>query len=454
MPNELLSRTWIEAGVVEGARVLWASPEPVPPALRATGATVTETRRVDPLDFAAESFDDVLLDDVFGRHEWDRWLLQEVQRVLVPGGRVFATVPNIRCIESPSDWAFLLGRARVQFDRRLRRMRGLPPREYPFHGRRYRVEEFLELLPPLGFERVACHPSPGAGRPRCFVVSASAGPSRFGVGESRPWPEPAAHRARYEAANAQFLSERDRWLAASGLALAPPAPMRPDEVEGPVLVLAPHPDDEIIGCGGTLARVIAAGGRVHCLQATDGSEGAALRDVPDDRRRSIRLAEAAEVGRTIGFADVVFWRADNGHFRATDELVARMVALLDEVRPRWVFTPFVADLHPDHFTLNRILARALERSPRELRVFQYEVWGLVPANAWCDVTAESARLEQLLRLYHTAMKVDDFVHFCEDRNLHHSIRHAGRVGLAESFLESDAARFVTMVRAGENARGL
>lgn len=430
-----------------GMRALVLGPESAARPLRERGCDVRVVSDPEPLDLPDNSFSVVRIDGPIGTYEWDRWLLQEVQRVLAPGGALRVAVPNLSSL-APPDWGFLASRVSVQLDRTLRSKRGLPARAYPFRGRKYRIDRFLELLSPLGFLDLRCTPHAGGPAPgvRRFEVSATGGPSRFGVSEARPYPAESSHRQAYERAAAPFFAVRSRWAAAHAALCVPPRPIDPAEFAGlDVLVLAPHPDDEIIGCGGTLARAIAAGARVTSLQATDGCEGAALREVPEPARRQIRLAEAQRVSDAVGFSETVYWRADNARFRITDELVDRMKQLLDRVRPVAVFTPFVADTHPDHFTLNRIFARAVADRAWAGRVFQYEVWGLVPATAWCDVTSMSAKLESLLRLYRTAMKVDDFVHFCEDRNLHHAYEHTGRAGLAEAFLETSAAAFAEVV---------
>lgn len=441
MSDAQLCKRLDSLSVPRGLRTLVLGGDGLVRAMRERGLQVTPWADPERIEFPDESFDVAVVGGAFGGYEWDRWLLQELQRVLVPGGRLLFDVPNLMSMVTPRDWGFLLQRVSVQADRSLRKALKQPPRAYPFHGRKYRIDRVLPVLPPLGWLDVACDPAPKPSPMlEGWTVTATRGPSRFGVEPSRPYPPLASHRAAYEGANGNFLEMRARWIAAHPeFRCDVPKPFDPAPYAGrTVLVLAPHPDDEIIGPGGTLARLIAAGATVTSLQATDGSEGAALRDATPEERRSIRLREAQLVSDTIGFAETVYWRADNGNFRATDALVGAMRELLDRVKPSLVFTPFLADIHPDHLTLNRLFARALPGASVSPRVLQYEVWGLVPANVWSDVTPQSALIEKLLRLYRTAMKVDDYVHFCEERNAYHSLLLGGQPGLAEAFLESSA----------------
>ena len=64
-----------------------------------------------------------------------------------------------------------------------------------------------------------------------------------------------------------------------------------------VLVLSPHPDDELIGCGGTVTRLMTQGARVTVIQATDGCDAASLVHATEGERRSIRLTSNLVFGQ-------------------------------------------------------------------------------------------------------------------------------------------------------------
>ncbi|HTR96985.1 MAG TPA: PIG-L family deacetylase [Candidatus Acidoferrales bacterium] len=417
--------------------------------LAAAGWQVTRCDDPDRLEHGEGVFGLAALDGPIGEYEWDRWLLQRVHGLLEAGGALVCSVPNLLALGLPDRWPFFAARAALQLRRSMSRaLRLAPPAPRPFAGRRYRVRQFLAMLAPLGYFDVRCRPAAGSPAPFTgeYVVEARKAASLLGADAGRPFPARDAHVRLYETASRAFLEAREAWRRAhAGLRVDAPRPLATAEFAGQnALVLAPHPDDEIIGCGGTLAALVAAGARVTVLQATDGSEGASLLGLPVEVRRSLRLREAAEVGRTMGFHDVVYWREDNGNFRCTGALVDQMKALLVRLQPRLVFTPFLADAHPDHATLNRIFAHACGVLPPQTRVLQYEVWGLVPANRYCDVTAAGALLERALLQYEAAMKVDDFVHFCENRNLYHAYTLAGTAGRAEAFLDLAIGEFARL----------
>src|SRR5437879_4633880 len=77
-----------------------------------------------------------------------------------------------------------------------------------------------------------------------------------------------------------------------------------------VLVISPHPDDESIGCGGTLRRHVLQGDIVQAVFLTSGERGGHGRSREDTMR--IREQEAREAAAILGLAQIEFWRVSNG----------------------------------------------------------------------------------------------------------------------------------------------
>jgi hypothetical protein len=73
----------------------------------------------------------------------------------------------------------------------------------------------------------------------------------------------------------------------------------------------------------------------------------------------------------------------------------------------------------------------------------------MPANTYCDIAGVVRELERILLLYETAMKVDDYVHFCQDRNYYSAYMMTGRSGFAEAFLAMPAPEFTTLMSHSE-----
>ncbi len=165
-------------------------------------------------------------------------------------------------------------------------------------------------------------------------------------------------------------------------------PFAPGRLDGsPVLVLAPHPDDEVFGCGGAVALAVRSGATVQTVVLTDGAaqgEG--------DRRRT----ESIESARRLGCPEPVFWGlADRSLDPASDDLAARLRRTLIELRPRVVLAPSPAEVHPDHRAVALAVYRLLQASSDDpeldsavqgVRLATWEVSGLLRPNLLIDVT--------------------------------------------------------------------
>src|SRR5436305_6427290 len=120
-----------------------------------------------------------------------------------------------------------------------------------------------------------------------------------------------------------------------------------------VLVISPHPDDESIGCGGTLRKHAARGDEVRVVFLTSGEKGGHGR--PADETGRLREAEAAAAAGILGLAGIEFWRQPDGELKAASEFVSRMRDLLASFRPYRVYFPHDREMLPDHRAAVEIL---------------------------------------------------------------------------------------------------
>src|SRR6185436_21151558 len=86
-----------------------------------------------------------------------------------------------------------------------------------------------------------------------------------------------------------------------------------------VLVISPHPDDESIGCGGTLRGHVLAGDRVEVVFLTSGEAGG--HGKPPDETARIREQEAKAAGSILGVRKIEFWKQPDSKVRVTKPLV-------------------------------------------------------------------------------------------------------------------------------------
>ncbi len=106
--------------------------------------------------------------------------------------------------------------------------------------------------------------------------------------------------------------------------------LRPShEIPGPILVVAAHPDDIEVHCGGTLAHLVAQGTRVTYVLCTSGNRGAADPEVTMDEIGATREGEQQAASDILGVTDVRFLRHDDGDLafivRELREEIVRLV---------------------------------------------------------------------------------------------------------------------------------
>jgi LmbE family N-acetylglucosaminyl deacetylase len=440
-------------GLGRGAKVLVVTAARRAALFRETVPDATVVTEIDTLESVEAHFDAAVVDGLLENDPWDRWTLQCVHRVLNLNAAVVVVVPPLTSLASLIDFEFLAYASRRVIVQLLRPWTSGAKMSGPVQ-RRYHLPRLVRKMESLGYTTIEAGPGwPESARFTCSawfarrsIIMARKGCSIAGV-HGRGWPDPQAHFRRYAEQCARFLPERESWLLNfPQFRKLTPRELKPSEWrDARVLVLSPHPDDELIGCGGTLCRLLSAGAKVSILQATDGSKLPSLRDLPEALRKTIRLDEAGRVAGALG-AGLVLWRQEDARLQWSRGTITDLARLLDELKPTHVFTPFLTDLHADHRTLSQILGGALAIADVEPRVLQYEVWSLVPANLYCDITDQAETLERLLLLYKRAMRADDFVHFCEGRNLARAMELTGQPGYVEAFLSTTSAEYRRMVK--------
>lgn len=140
---------------------------------------------------------------------------------------------------------------------------------------------------------------------------------------------------------------------------------------GRTLVLAPHPDDEVLGCGGTIARLSACGQEVHVGIVTRGEEPAFSRQQVQQVREELAQAHAILGVTGCHFLDLPAAALDTVPAARINAAIGELVA---SIRPQTLFLPFFGDIHRDHqlvFTAGLVAARPRDAAaPR--RIYAYE----------------------------------------------------------------------------------
>lgn len=199
-----------------------------------------------------------------------------------------------------------------------------------------------------------------------------------------------------------------------------------------ILVLAPHPDDDIFGCGGTLHRCRLNGSAITSVYMTDGGQGSGAES--GDLVR-IRRSEAERAAAIIGIEDLVFLENRDGQLRRTPAAVAEIARLLERTRPDAVFLPFLLDNHPDHRATNDIFVEAGCRAGGDPVCYGYEVWTSISfPNCVVDITGVLSVKMSAIEQHASQIKDLDLLNAFLGISQYRSVTAGLRNGNAEAFV--------------------
>jgi LmbE family N-acetylglucosaminyl deacetylase len=175
-----------------------------------------------------------------------------------------------------------------------------------------------------------------------------------------------------------------------------------------VLVLAPHPDDEAIGCGGAICLHRQRGDPVQIAFLTSGEQG--LPGLAAEEIRSIRETEASAAAAVLDVQEIEFLRLPDleldKHLERGAEQLAELIA---EATPDLIYLPHPGESHPDHEAVLPMVRLALVRLPAgtsrpELR--GYEIWSPMTRFGWVeDISAVMERKLRAVRCYRSQLEL-------------------------------------------------
>jgi LmbE family N-acetylglucosaminyl deacetylase len=212
-----------------------------------------------------------------------------------------------------------------------------------------------------------------------------------------------------------------------------------------MLVVAPHQDDEVIGCGGALALQLRSGNAAAVVMLHDGADEHdeigmsrhALMELRNEESRRSAAAIGLEAPQFLNHA-----RLGESAAQASEEVQGVLVKRKIDA----LFVPFVFDAHPDHRTANYIVARALKSVSWNVRVFGYEVWGLCVPNVLVVIDDVMEDKMRMLSCFTFANGAIDYVHSTRGLNMYHSrMLGAGECKYAERFFELPRKEYIELV---------
>ena len=200
-----------------------------------------------------------------------------------------------------------------------------------------------------------------------------------------------------------------------------------------ILVFAPHPDDEIIGCGGSLALHTKAGDPVKVVFLTNGAKGDASGTMDREAYVALRQNEAVNACTRVGVRDLEFWSYEDRSLAGSPGALLQMIDLLEGFRPELVYVPSPLEFHPDHRATSILFCDAIRSCDFDLDVAFYEVGQPLRVNLLVDISEVMSRKIEAMDAYKSQLKERPYRDICVALNRYRSMTLPHGATHAEGF---------------------
>lgn len=142
------------------------------------------------------------------------------------------------------------------------------------------------------------------------------------------------------------------------------------------IVFSPHPDDETLGCGGTIIKKKRAGANIKVVYMTDGRHSHS-RFIAENELKVIRQSEALAACRQLGLEseNIIFLDYEDGKLRNNlDSAFDKVERILKEYEPDDIFIPYCKEAPSDHSITNKIVTNAIRKSGQKVVIYEYPIW--------------------------------------------------------------------------------
>ncbi len=205
-----------------------------------------------------------------------------------------------------------------------------------------------------------------------------------------------------------------------------------------VLVLAPHPDDEVFGCGGAIIRHVSAGDRVSVIVMTDG-EGrvdVALQAAYGDLRRE----ESRDAARVLGYGEPSFWSLPDAGIVYDESLVHRIQQAVVSCGADLIYAPSIYEMHADHRASGMAALEAVRRLGSATRLAMYEVGvPMVRPNLLLNISEIREQKQRAMACFVSQLKEQAYDQHIEALNRFRSYTLGQQVTNAEAYFVSSGS---------------
>jgi len=201
-----------------------------------------------------------------------------------------------------------------------------------------------------------------------------------------------------------------------------------------VLVIAPHADDESIGCGGTLCRHVKSGAQASVVFCTSDSEA--------------REREATQALKVLGITGSVNLGYKIESLKDARDLGDKLAAVIADKKPEIVFLPFFLDNHEDHRAVSEALVSFYVGKKTDFMIYAYPVWFPLYPNVIVDISGEWETKKKAIECYASQTATRDYVKMAGSLGEYWGAVKGRGIKVAETFFRASAEKYFALVSRG------
>jgi LmbE family N-acetylglucosaminyl deacetylase len=197
-----------------------------------------------------------------------------------------------------------------------------------------------------------------------------------------------------------------------------------------VLVVAPHQDDEAIGCAGTVIKHAKSGGHVEIVFCShDTSE---------------RMKEAEKAASIMYSQKNHYMQFPLRSLSYNRDFEKSLVSVINKVKPDVVFLPFLFDKHDDHRAISKALINIKKKIDLNFMVYSYSVWSPLNPNCLFDISNEWELKKQAIECYKTQIATRDYVKIAQGLNQYWGEIKSPGMQYAETFFMATVQEYISL----------
>ena len=203
---------------------------------------------------------------------------------------------------------------------------------------------------------------------------------------------------------------------------------------GSTLIFAPHPDDEVFGCGGAIIRHLQHGDAVKVVIVTNGGFPLTVEQTRSgEEYAKIRKTESRKAAAILGYGDPEFLGYPDNELKNNEQLILHLLQIIHQNDPKIIYLPSKSELHPDHLALSMAATEAARRHPEILTLAYYEIGSVQNANFLLDITDLQEQINLAMNCFESQLAVQDYKYHINALHAYRTYHLQKEVKLAEGY---------------------